>query len=239
MGSSFAYFAAVIGVFITSLYSFRLYLIVFHGNENWRTSKSKHHYGLDSSESPHESDWVVTLPLIILAIPSVIIGFFTITPILTTDFLSNTLQIKETHRALAHVVEHFDGPFGMALHSVLTLPFWLMIFGFVTAYYIYYKKYNWIKLPRIVNKIIDEKYGFDRLNESIIAPLTLKLGSFLWNFVDMKFIDNVFVNGVARLINSFSLVTKKIQTGYVSHYAFGMAIALIAFISYFIIGWLL
>jgi len=238
MGSSFAYFCAVIGVFITSLYSFRLYLIVFHGNENWRAPKSKHHHGLGSLESPHESTWVVTLPLILLAIPSVIIGFFTITPILTTDFLSNTVWVRETHLALAHVVEHFQGPVGMALHGVLTLPFWLMVFGFVAAYCIYYKKYNWVKLPRMIKKIMDEKYGFDRLNESIIAPLILKLGRFLWNFIDVKFIDNGLVNGVARLINSFSLVTKKIQTGYVSHYAFGMVMALIAFISYFVIVWL-
>src|SRR6056300_1533559 len=238
MGSSFAYFCAVIGVFITSLYSFRLYLIVFHGNENWRAPKSKHHHGLGSLESPHESTWVVTLPLILLAIPSVIIGFFTITPILTTDFLSNTVWVRETHLALAHVVEHFHGPVGMALHGVLTLPFWLMVFGFVAAYCIYYKKYNWVKLPRMIKKIMDEKYGFDRLNESIIAPLILKLGRFLWNFIDVKFIDNGLVNGAARLINSFSLVTKKIQTGYVSHYAFGMVMALIAFISYFVIVWL-
>ncbi len=237
-GSSFAYFCAVIGVFITSLYSFRLYLIVFHGNENWRAPKSKHHHGLGSLESPHESSWVVTLPLILLAIPSVIIGFFTITPILTTDFLSNNVWVRETHLALAHVVEHFQGPVAMALHGVLTLPFWLMIFGFVAAYCIYYKKYNWIKLPRMIKKIMDEKYGFDRLNESIIAPLILKLGRFLWNFIDVKFIDNGLVNGSARLINSFSLVTKKIQTGYVSHYAFGMVMALIAFISYFVIVWL-
>src|SRR6056300_826421 len=238
MGSSFAYFCAVIGVFITSLYSFRLYLIVFHGNENWRAPKSKHHHGLGSLESPHESTWVVTLPLILLAIPSVIIGFFTITPILTTDFLSNTVWVRETHLALAHVVEHFHGPVGMALHGVLTLPFWLMVFGFVAAYCIYYKKYNWVKLPRMIKKIMDEKYGFDRLNESIIATLILKLGRFLWNFIDVKFIDNGLVNGAARLINSFSLVTKKIQTGYVSHYAFGMVMALIAFISYFVIVWL-
>jgi len=108
----------------------------------------------------------------------------------------------------------------------------------VAAYCIYYKKYNWVKLPRMIKKIMDEKYGFDRLNESIIAPLILKLGRFLWNFIDVKFIDNGLVNGAARLINSFSLVTKKIQTGYVSHYAFGMVMALIAFISYFVIVWL-
>ncbi len=237
-GSSFAYFCAVIGVFITSLYSFRLYLIVFHGNENWRVPKSKHHHGLGSSQSPHESSWVVTLPLILLAIPSVVIGFFTITPILTTDFLSNTVWVGETHLALAHVVEHFHGPVGMALHGVFTLPFWLMIFGFATAYCIYYKKYNWVKLPRMIKKIMDEKYGFDRFNELIIAPSILKLGRFLWNFIDMKLIDNGLVNGAARLVNSFSLVTKKIQTGYVSHYAFGMAMALIVFISYFVMIWL-
>jgi NADH-quinone oxidoreductase subunit L len=228
----------VIGVFITSLYSFRLYLIVFHGNENWRVPKSKHYHGLGSSQSPHESSWVVTLPLILLAIPSVVIGFFTITPILTTDFLSNTVWVGETHLALAHVVEHFHGPVGMALHGVFTLPFWLMIFGFATAYCIYYKKYNWVKLPRMIKKIMDEKYGFDRFNELIIAPSILKLGRFLWNFIDMKLIDNGLVNGAARLVNSFSLVTKKIQTGYVSHYAFGMAMALIAFISYFVMIWL-
>ncbi len=239
VGSSFAYFAAVFGVFITSLYSFRLYFIVFHGEEKWRNkpvSHNHHDHGLTSNQSPHETTWVVTIPLILLAIPSVLIGFFTIEPIIKSSFLLKDIFILDSHLALQQVTEHFHGPINMALHALATLPFWLMVLGFIVAYLLYYKNINFIKTPKVLKKVIDHKYGFDNFNEYILAPLTIRLGNVLWKYMDIKIIDNFFVNGSARTINLFSHITKKIQTGFISQYAFVMVIGLLLFISYFILG---
>ena len=160
VGSSFAYFAAVFGVFITSLYSFRLYFIVFHGQERWRnksSSNNHHDHGLTANQSPHETTWVVTMPLILLAIPSVLIGFFTIEPIIKSSFLLKDIFILDTHLALQQVTEHFHGSINMALHALATLPFWLMVLGFIVAYLLYYKNINFIKTPKVVKKVIDYK----------------------------------------------------------------------------------
>lgn len=239
VGSSFAYFAAVFGVFITSLYSFRLYFIVFHGQERWRnksSSNNHHDHGLTANQSPHETTWVVTMPLILLAIPSVLIGFFTIEPIIKSSFLLKDIFILDTHLALQQVTEHFHGSINMALHALVTLPFWLMVLGFIVAYLLYYKNINFIKTPKVVKKVIDYKYGFDNFNEYILAPLTVRLGNALWKYMDIKIIDNFFVNGAARTINFFSHITKRIQTGFISQYAFVMVIGLLLFISYFVFG---
>ena len=239
IGSSFAYFAAVFGVFITSLYSFRLYFIVFHGEERWRNkpvSHNHHDHGLTTNQSPHETSWVVTIPLILLAIPSVLIGFFTIEPIIKSSFLLKDIFILDSHLALSQVTEHFHGSINMALHALATLPFWLMVLGFIVAYLLYYKNITFIKTPKILKKVIDHKYGFDNFNEYILAPLTIRLGNVLWKYMDIKIIDNFFVNGSARTINFFSHITKKIQTGFISQYAFVMVIGLLLFISYFIFG---
>jgi NADH-quinone oxidoreductase subunit L len=239
IGSSFAYFAAVFGVFITSLYSFRLYFIVFHGEERWRNkpvSHNHHDHGLTSNQSPHETTWVVTIPLILLAIPSVLIGFFTIEPIIKSSFLLKDIFILDSHLALSQVTEQFHGPINMALHALATPPFWLMVLGFIVAYLLYYKNINFIKTPKVLKKVIDHKYGFDNFNEYILAPLTIRLGNVLWKYMDIKIIDNFFVNGSARTINLLSHITKKIQTGFISQYAFVMVIGLLLFISYFILG---
>ena len=180
IGSSFAYFAAVFGVFITSLYSFRLYFIVFHGEERWRNkpvSHNHHDHGLTTNQSPHETSWVVTIPLILLAIPSVLIGFFTIEPIIKSSFLLKDIFILDSHLALSQVTEHFHGSINMALHALATLPFWLMVLGFIVAYLLYYKNINFIKTPKVLKKVIDHKYGFDNFNEYILAPLTIRLGN--------------------------------------------------------------
>ena len=239
VGSSFAYFTAIFGVFITSLYSFRLYFIVFHGEERWRNkslSPNHHDYGLATNQSPHEASWIVTMPLILLAIPSVLIGFFTVEPFIKSNFLLKDIFILDSHLALQQVAEHFQGAAHMAMHALATLPFWLMILGFIFAYLLYYKNINFIKTPKIIKKAIEHKYGFDNFNEHFLAPLTLKLGNILWRFMDIKIIDNFFVNGTARTINFFSHITKRIQTGFISQYAFVMVIGLLIFVSYFIFG---
>jgi NADH-quinone oxidoreductase subunit L len=179
---------------------------------------------------------VVTIPLILLAIPSVLIGFFTIEPIIKSSFLLKDIFILDTHLALQQVTEHFHGSINMALHALATLPFWLMVLGFIVAYLLYYKNINFIKTPKVVKKVIDYKYGFDNFNEYILAPLTVRLGNALWKYMDIKIIDNFFVNGAARTINLFSHITKRIQTGFISQYAFVMVIGLLLFISYFILG---
>jgi NADH-quinone oxidoreductase subunit L len=126
----------------------------------------------------------------------------------------------------------------MSIHGFLTLPFWLMVAGFFTAYFIFYKKYIRLTAPKFINTIINARYGFDTLNEKVLAPLVLFFGNILWKFFDIKIIDNILVNGTARLINIFSQTTKKIQTGYVSQYAFFMVLGLLGFASFFIIGWI-
>jgi NADH-quinone oxidoreductase subunit L len=235
-GSSFAYFATVFGVFLTSLYSFRLYFIVFHGKERWKSIK-KNNAHLTPSQTPKESSWVVTAPLILLAIPSAIIGFFAVEPIINTNFILDNIYVADSHQALKLSSQNFHSAFQMGIHGFVTLPFLLLIFGFITAYLIYLKEYRLFKLPKLIVVVIDKKFGFDALNEKYIAPLIINIGKILWKFVDLNTIDEFFVNGSARLVRIFSKVTKKIQTGYVSQYTFFMVIGLLVFISFFSIGW--
>ena len=237
-GSSFAYFSVLIGVFVTSLYSFRLYFIVFHGRERWRALRNhshKHdHHGLLPNQDPHESSWVITLPLILLAIPSVVIGYFLSDEFIKGSFLSESIYLKSSHKVPNIISEHFHGAFSMAIHGLLSLPFLLLILGIFAAYFFFYLEKLSFQSPTFIKKIIDCKYGFDYFNENVLAKVTRKIGNIFWHLIDMTLIDSFLVNGSAKLIQFFSQLTKKIQTGFVSHYAFYMMIGLILFISYFI-----
>jgi len=234
-GSSFAYFAVVAGVFVTAFYSFRMYFLVFHGEERFGKAHHGHddhghdeHHGLAPGQKPHETSWVITLPLILLAIPSVAIGFFTIGTFLHTDYFGDAIFISDDHPAMHEMYEHYEGAVGMALHGMTTLPFWLAVAGVASAWFLYLKR---PEIPALIQKrfswvytLLDQKYYFDRFNDWFFAGGARGASRYLWKFGDVKVIDGFFVNGSAKVVGMFSGVLRGFQTGYVYHYAFWMIV---------------
>ncbi len=230
-GSGFAYFAVVAGVFVTAFYSFRMYFLVFHGNERYDQAPHDDHGHDDHGHhggKPHETPWVVTLPLILLAIPSVVIGFVAIEPMLFGGYFGNAIFISEHHHALHEMHEEFHGAVAMALHSLTTLPLWLAIAGVASAAFFYLKRPD---IPALIQKkfqliytLLDNKYYFDRFNDWFFAGGARGASGFLWKFGDIKLIDGLMVNGSAKLVGMFSGVVRHLQSGYIYHYAFSMII---------------
>ena len=232
-GSGFAYFAVVAGVFVTALYTFRMYFLVFHGEERFGKAQHGHdahghdeHHGLAPGQKPHETSWVITLPLIMLAIPSVLIGYFTIGPMLHGGYFGDAIFISDDHPAMHEMYEHFEGPFGMVLEALHTLPLWLAVAGVLVAWFCYMKRTD---IPAKVQKmfapvytLLDQKYYFDRFNDWFFAGGARAASRNLWKFGDVKIIDGFFVNGSAKVVGMFSGVLRGFQTGYVYHYAFWM-----------------
>lgn len=238
-GSDYAYWMLVFGVFFTALYSTRLYLTVFHGTEKWKTLKLKNtHHGLSSSQIPFESSRVVTIPLILLAIPSVIIGYVSIQTLLIGDFFSTSITINQAiHTNFSVIQDHFNNPFKMGLHGFLTLPFFLMLLGILVAWLInakYIKINIESKVTRYAREILQHGYGFDHLNEKYLAKWLRYFGSFLWLKIDINLIDRYLVNGPAYFINRMAYKLKNFQTGYIYHYAFIMIIGLFLLMTFFI-----
>ncbi|MCE1161100.1 MAG: NADH-quinone oxidoreductase subunit L [Burkholderiales bacterium] len=259
VGATFAYYAVLAGVFITTFYSFRMYFMVFHGKERWMNNAEQHmaahghdahdahdehadhdehHHGLGPNDKPHESPWVVTVPLILLAIPSVIIGLMTIEPMLFGEFFKGVITIDaERHPAmeeLAKVFEHHGGAVGMAMHAISTAPFWLALAGVVTAYVFYMLKPSIpaaikAKTP-LLNNLLENKYYFDKFNEVVIAGGARKIGEFLWKVSDTKLIDGLVVNGAAKVVNVFAQAMSLFQSGLIYQYAFAMVIGLAFFL---------
>ena len=250
-GSSFAYFAVEAGVFVTAFYSFRMYFMVFHGKERYdqaphpSTSSGQaddqaaasdahddhgHHGG-----KPHESPWVVTLPLILLAIPSVLIGYFAIEPMLYGGYFGDAIYIRSAHHSLADMSDEFHGAAEMALHSLISEPFILALAGVVSSWYFYMKRPD---IPAAIQKrfqfiytLLDNKYYFDRFNDWFFAGGARGASGFLWKFGDVKLIDGVMVNGTAKLVGMFSGVMRHLQSGYIYHYAFSMIIGVFVLLS--------
>ncbi len=225
-GSTYAYYAVLAGVFITALYSLRLFFLVFHGEE-----RMDHH----TKEHLKESPWVVTVPLVLLAIPSVIIGGLTISSVLYGDYFHNVVFVQHAHDVLGHLKEEFHGPFAMILHGMTQAPFFLMAAGIATAWYLYMKN---TELPgkikssfRLIYDILDNKYGFDAFNDKVIAGGTRGLGNILSKFGDIMIIDGFVVNGSAKSVAWFSSVIRHVQTGYLYHYAFVMILGLIGLLA--------
>jgi NADH-quinone oxidoreductase subunit L len=237
-GSGFAYFAVMTSVFITALYSFRLYFYVFHGKERFHHDHGHDtHHGLAPGEKPHESPWVITLPLIALAIPSVIIGYYTIEPMLFGSFFGDSIFIDDAkHPAMASLAAHFQGPVAMALHGFVTPVFILLALGVLLAAVCYL----WITtLPEKIAKtfapiktLLDNKYYLDDLNQWIFAKGALLIGGGLWKQGDQRVIDGFIVNGSARLVGKFSGVIRLLQSGYLYHYAFAMILGLIGLMAW-------
>ncbi len=247
-GAGFAYFAVLAGVFITAFYSFRLYFLVFHGEERYDQNPDAHddahghdgHHEQQVSSKPHESAWVVWLPLVLLAIPSVIIGFFTIEPMIHGDFFKDAILVNvERHPVMEELSKLFHGPVQMALHGLTSAPFWLAASGVALSYYMYIVN---PALPAAVLRrfqpvyvLLDNKYYLDWFNENILARGMRALGTGLWKTGDQKIIDGVFVNGSWKLVLWISSRVRKVQSGYIYHYAFGMIIGVFVLMTYFVL----
>jgi len=229
-GSGVAYVAVLLGVFVTALYSFRLLYLTFHGKERMEQHTQEH---------LKESTWVVTLPLILLAIPSVLIGWLTIEPLLFGGFLADAIHVNPTNDVVKEIgLYHFESPGGFALHGLMAAPFFLALFGFAVATYIYMKNKALAgtikKKLAPINRILENKYGFDAFNQKYIAGGSVKLGEALWKWSDSKFIDGMIVNGSAKVINMFSKFIRSMQSGYVYHYALVMVISVVVFIGLYV-----
>lgn len=248
-GSGFAYFAVVAGVFITAFYSFRMYFLVFHGEERFgkiahhenhtdhkpesdtKHSDSNHHeehHGLAPGQKPIENTWVVTLPLVLLAIPSVIIGWFATKTLIYSEFFGNAIYVSDNHPAMHEMYEHYEGALNMVLHSFSTLPLWLAIAGVASAWFCYMKRPD---IPAAIQKrfmpiyiLLENKYYFDRFNDWFFAGGARGASRLLWKFGDVQLIDGFMVNGTARLVGRVSALIRNLQSGYIYHYAFAMII---------------
>ena len=229
--AGWAYFAVLIGVFITAFYSLRLLFLVFHGESR-----------LDShtEEQLHETGLSITVPLVLLAIPSVIIGYFTIEPMLFGGWLDNAITIDSSHHALAELKDHFYSAFALLTHSVVTPPFWMMVGGAVSAWVFCLYRTDWAdqiqsRFKR-TNYVLNSLYGFDRLNDIVFVKGSVKLGNLLWKISDMALIDKLIVNGSAKFARYLGLVIKPVQTGYVYHYAFFMIVSLMLILVWVLIA---
>jgi len=244
----YAYYAVIIGVFVTAFYSFRMYFLVFHGKENFHhkpfPGEHDHHdehdeHGHGHAHVPHESPLVVTLPLILLAIPSVVIGYLTIQPELFGGFLKDAIMINlEAHPAMEELAHEFHGATEMALHGFTTLPFFLALGGVVTAFVFYMVA---PQIPAMFAKVLrplivigENKYFLDWFNENVLAAGARLLGRGFWKVGDQAIIDGLLVNGSAKMVGLFGSLIRLFQTGYLYHYALVMILGVFALMTWFV-----
>jgi NADH-quinone oxidoreductase subunit L len=261
-GARFAYYAVLAGVFITAFYSFRMYFLVFHGEERWHKAgqahgahgaaghadadhghddhgHDEHHHGLAPGQTPHESPWVVTLPLILLAIPSVIIGAIAVGPMLFGGYFDGVILVDAAkHPAMAELAKLFHGWLALGTHAVVTPAFWLALAGVATAWYFYMVN---PAVPAAIKasfggvyRLLDNKYYMDRINEVVFAGGARLLGRGLWKGGDQMLIDGLAVNGSAKLVGWASGVLRLLQNGRLNSYAITM-IAGVALLLLFVV----
>jgi NADH-quinone oxidoreductase subunit L len=246
-GAGFAYFAVVAGVFVTAFYSFRMYFLVFHGKEHFHhkpfPGEHDHHddhgddHGHGHAHTPHESPWVVTAPLVLLAIPSVVIGFMTIGPMLFGDFLKDAITVNTAiHPAMAELASHWHGAAAMALHGLQTLPFWLALAGVVTAYVFYMVAPSipatLAKVLRPLIIVLENKYFMDWINENILARLARALGVGLGKGGDCALIDGLIINGSAKTVGGIAGLVRRVQSGYLYWYALVMILGVMGLMTW-------
>ena len=228
-GAGYAYWCVLLGVFVTALYSFRMFFLVFHGQERM----DKH-----TREHLRESPWVVTLPLVLLAIPSVVSGWLASEALLFEGYFGSAIQVAAERDVLAAVAEHGTSATSFLIHGMTGLPFLLALAGVATAWLLYLGRPDLLpavtRRLRAFSRVLANKYYFDDLNEKVIAPGVRGLGKGLWRIGDEILIDGLLVNGSARLVGWLSTVVRQVQSGYLYHYAFAMIIGLAA-----MLGWLL
>ena len=211
------YLSVLLGVFVTALYSFRMFFLVFHGEERM-DKKTKSHL--------HETPAVVTVPLILLAIPSAVIGWYTIEPVLFGGFFGDAIRVGAEHDVLAHLGEAFHGSAAFVLHALQGPAVYLALAGAATAWFLYLKRPD---IPGIIAtrlsglyNLLDRKYYFDDLWIRGFATGGRRIGRFLWTRGDELIIDGFIVNGTANAVARFATTLRRIQTGYLYHYAFAM-----------------
>ncbi|PJI96862.1 NADH dehydrogenase subunit L [Acidovorax sp. 69] len=244
--AGFAHFAVLAGVFITAFYSFRMYFLVFHGKERFDQNPDAHHddhhdHGHDDHHEPHESPWVVTVPLVLLAIPSVVVGFMFIQPMLFGDFFKDVIFVDAAkHPSMAHMAEHFHSAWAMALHGLQTAPFWLAVAGVALSYYMYMVN---PALPAAIKRmclpvytLLENKYYLDWINENILARGARALGVGLWKGGDQAIIDGALVNGSWKLVRGVSGIVRWVQSGFIFHYALVMILGVFALMTWFVWG---
>ena len=242
--AGFAHFAVLAGVFVTAFYSFRLYFLVFHGKERYDQNPDAHHdhdhhHGHGHDDKPHESPWVVWLPLVLLAIPSVVIGAMTLMPILFGDVFKGVIHVDAArHAAMAELAEEIHGWLPMGLHGFVTAPFWLALAGVAAAYYMYMVN---PALPAAIKRIfqpvytvLDNKYYLDWFNENVIARGVRMLGTGLWKGVDRAVIDGLVVNGSWKVVGWVAGAVRRLQSGYLYHYALVMILGIFVLMTYFV-----
>ncbi|MBU0498807.1 MAG: NADH-quinone oxidoreductase subunit L [Gammaproteobacteria bacterium] len=251
-GAGYASVLVTAGVFVTALYSFRMFFLVFHGEgprhfESHHDAHDEHggaeaqeHHDVKDEPTPHESPWVVTLPLILLAIPSVVIGWMTIQPMLFGDWFAGVLTVLPEHDALGEVGKRYHGQIGFIQHGMLELPFWLAMGGLFVAWFIYMKKpalaleirtrFDWLY------HALDMKYWFDEVYQFVFAKGSRALGGMLSEAGDRFLIDGLIVNGSAKVVDTFAHRVRRLQTGYLYHYAIAMILGLLLLLSIFVIA---
>ncbi len=255
-GASYAYFCVIVGVFVTAFYSFRMYFLVFHGEERFgkvavchashdadQDSHDHHgdedhdsHHGLSPGQKPHESSWVVTLPLILLAIPSVFVGHLTIDPMLFGDFFKGVIYFSEQHHVMAELADEFHGAMAMALHGFTSLPFFLAMGGVGLAWFFYMVAPSvpaaLMRSFKPIHTLLENKYYFDKFNELVFAGGARLLGRGLWKFGDQALIDGMIVNGSAKAVGLIAQLSKLFQSGHVYQYAFSMIIGVFILLTF-------
>ncbi len=255
--NTYAYAAVLLGVFVTSFYSFRLLYMTFHGKERFDTHAADSHavepheiHGNDSHEAhaghdhddhhghggvPHESPWVVTVPLILLAVPSIFIGFFTVGPMLFGGYFTGAIEVLPQNDVIAILGEEFHGPVAFALHGMTQWPFVLAVAGFALATYIYLFNIRVAeraqKLFALPIRVLENKYGFDDLWIKGFAGGGIALGKRAWKYLDAGLIDGVMVNGSARLVGGVARALRGTQNGRLTTYAFAMILGLIVLLA--------
>ena len=226
-GASFAYFSIVAGVFITAFYTFRMFFLVFHGKERMDEHTKSH---------LHETPKVVTVPLMLLAIPSVLAGAFYIEPMLFGDLFADSIYVLPEHNVLTEIGEHYHGVGSFMLHGMMGLPFLLAMAGLLTAAVFYLKRPDIPEMLKqkfsVIYFVLDKKYGFDDFNDTFFAGGARGLGRLLWNIGDIQLIDGLMVNGTAKGVARVASKIRSWQTGYLYHYAFVMIIGLVVMVSW-------
>jgi NADH-quinone oxidoreductase subunit L len=240
-GAHYAYFCVMAGVLVTGLYTFRQMYLTFHGKERFTVVEHHGHGHHDDdhghhepgvlAHAPKESPWVVTLPLVLLAIPSLLVGFFTVGPVLFGNWFGSAIHVDEANNVLAELGQEFHGSLAMALHGFTQLPFLLVLTAFAITTYIYL--FN----PAMAGKIksalkplwtvLDRKYWVDDVYFALFARGGVKLGRLFWKAGDTAVIDDAMVNGSVSMIHRIAATTRRLQSGYLYHYAFAMILGLI------------
>lgn len=242
-GAEYAYWCVFLGVFVTALYTFRMMLLTFHGPERFARSGDAHHHGHDAhghgAHKPHESPWVVTVPLVLLAIPSIAIGLITVGWVLFGDYFGDSIFVLEQNDVIGEIAREFHGALAFGLHAFMQPTIYLALAGAVTAYLFFLRNPGWADKAqsslRWVHRLLTNKYYFDWVNENIIARLARGVGIGLWRGGDEGVIDGFVVNGSARGIGWFSGIARQAQSGYLYHYAFAMIIGLSALLAWFML----